>query len=204
MRINAILLAGLTLLLGNALPAVANTVTYHVNFEATKISYDFGSGTTTPPVDPVTGSFTITFDPSHDYLNSTTAGITLDSLNLALGSSFGFTYGHTFDALLVGGKEAGISGFNLGASNDFYLLIDGITGPHPFGDYLRYVQTASGDSQFQTSSIKLSFGNPTVTPIPGALPLFVTAIAGIGLAGWAATRDQTRGRPDGSMPAPTG
>ena len=64
----------------------------------------------------MTGSFTITVDPTQTYLDSTT-GITLGSLNISLASALSFDYSPTsytigvttFDAgeLVVGGLETG-------------------------------------------------------------------------------------------------
>jgi len=139
-------------------------------------------------IDPVIGSFKIKFNPAHDYASDTTAGIKLKSLNLDLGSKLAFRYSAAFDILQIGGKEAGVGGFDFGSSNDFVLEIDGITGATPSSPLLRYVQTASGDSQFTTGSVALTFGSPppATAPIPGALPLFLTAIGALGLAGYAA------------------
>jgi len=188
MRVTASLLVGLIFLLGAIWPASAATVTYRISFTATPIQFDFGSGPTTPPVDPVAGSFKIKFNPAHDYASDTTAGIKLKSLNLDLGSKLAFRYSAAFDILQIGGKEAGVGGFDFGSSNDFVLEIDGITGATPSSPLLRYVQTASGDSQFTTGSVALTFGSPppATAPIPGALPLFLTAIGALGLAGYAA------------------
>ena len=192
MRVQAILLVGAGLLLASAWPAMAATVTYQISFTATPIQYDFGSGTHTPPIDPVTGSFTISFNPAHDYAD-TTAGIAFDSRNFKLGSKLAFRYGKAFDVLQVGGKEAGVSGFDFGSSNDFYLEIDGITGPSPSASLLRYVQTASGDSQFTTGSVSLTFGPPADTPLPDSLPLFLTALGTLGVLACAARRRRTPG-----------
>jgi hypothetical protein len=187
MRAKAILLVGSAMLFGSAWPAIAAPVTYQISFTASPIHFDFGSGTTTPPVDPVTGAFTITFDPSHDYASDTTAGIKLDSLNLTLGSKLAFRYGKTFDVLQIGGKRAGVAGFDLSPSNDFYLDIDGIAGSLPSAGILRYIQTASGDSQFSTGAVSLTFGIAT-TAVPDSLPLVLTAIGALGLAGYASAR----------------
>lgn len=194
MRAKATLLVGLGLLLGSAWPVRAATVTYHISFTATPIQFDFGGGTTTPPIDPVTGSFTITLDPSHDY-STTTAGITLDSLNLKLGSKLAFRYEKDIDLLQIGGKEASVTGFDFGLTNDFYLDIDGLTGPAPYSQLLRYIQKSSGTSQFTSGSIGLSFGAPpppATAPIPDALPLFLTAIGAVGLCRYGARRAARR------------
>lgn len=57
-------------LLGLAGVASAATITDLVTFSATGFSSTPTSGLT-PPTDPVTGSFTITFDPTQTYTSTT-------------------------------------------------------------------------------------------------------------------------------------
>jgi hypothetical protein len=64
------------------LPAEAATVTDLVTFSATGFTADPNPGSV--PATTVSGSFTITFDPTKTYLDST-SGITLNSLNISLG-----------------------------------------------------------------------------------------------------------------------
>jgi hypothetical protein len=70
----------------------AATITDNVSFTAFGFTSAFGGAV---PTDPVTGSFTITFDPTQSYSDPTTAGIVLHSLNIALDSSLSFTYSTT-------------------------------------------------------------------------------------------------------------
>lgn len=72
----------LLLTLAMAPLASAATVTDLVTFSAS----GFSAGA---PVDPVVGSFTITFDPAVSVTDAST--ITLNSLNIALGSTLVFT-----------------------------------------------------------------------------------------------------------------
>ena len=67
-------------------PASAALVTYDVSFTAS----NFMEGGA--PQDPVTGEFTLTFDATQYYQEDVTAGVTLKSLNINLGSPLAFTY----------------------------------------------------------------------------------------------------------------
>jgi len=62
-----------------------------VTFTASGFTSAFGEPV---PTDPVTGSFTITFDPTQTYVDQT-VGITLNSLNISLGSTLAFDYSPT-------------------------------------------------------------------------------------------------------------
>ena len=95
-----------------AVSAGAATITDDVKFSATVPAVQ------APPVDPVVGDFTITFDPTLDYVNET-IGVRGNSLNIALDSVLAFSYS-TADAILrVGGIENGVSTI-VGSTNDFF------------------------------------------------------------------------------------
>jgi hypothetical protein len=181
------------------LPAIAATVNDNVTFSATSFSggappsYTVG----TAPVDPVTGSFTITFDPTKTYLDSTT-GITLGSLNISLDSALSFDYSPssyvigltTFAAgeLVVGGLDDGACCIVIPVtSNDFYLQILNFTSAPAFNQ-LGYSIAADGDYFYST--IGASGGSVSVTPevsttpLPAALPLFAAGLGAMGLFGW--------------------
>jgi hypothetical protein len=180
-----------------ALPANAATVTDLVTFSATSFSGGPAPSYTggTAPVDPVTGSFTITFDPTQTYLDSTT-GITIGSLNISLGSTLSFDYspssysagGTTFAAgeLVVGGASNGACCVTLESGNtDFYLQILNFASDPTFNQ-LGYV-TADGSYFF--SAIGASGGSVSVTPVsptplPAALPLFASGLGALGFLGW--------------------
>src|SRR5689334_11633264 len=112
MFVNALLMAYLSAFsIGSANAA---TVTDYVTFTASNFSVFNGSSPV--PTDPVMGSFTITFDPTQTY-NDSTQGITLNSLNINLGSALSFVYSPTGpfpDLLIVGGVSAGADGLQLG------------------------------------------------------------------------------------------
>jgi hypothetical protein len=93
MRTKLILLSALVGGIAMVGTRAANAALVHdiVTFTASDFNIDVGPDS--PPVDPVSGSFTISFDPTLSYTDET-AGITLTpgSLNIALGSTLSFSY----------------------------------------------------------------------------------------------------------------
>jgi hypothetical protein len=125
-RIQAVLSMALISACAIATQASAATITDTVDFSAT--GFTIGVGTGSAPTDPVTGSFTITFNPALSYTDPTTTGITLNSLNIALDSPIGFYYsptGPNAGELFVGGIENGVCCVQISPTlfNDFYLHI---------------------------------------------------------------------------------
>ncbi|MCA8868171.1 MAG: VPLPA-CTERM sorting domain-containing protein [Rhodobacteraceae bacterium] len=161
--------------------ATAAVVSYDVSFSAN--TFATGSGPDPAPVDPVTGDFTITLDTALDYTGQT-AGITLGSLNIALGSTLSFNYNHTLDRLSVGGIHFGSDVIQFNPStNDFWLFIDNFTGVAAF-DQLGYTQTAvSSNNLFytlnHTGSVSVQVAPPPI-PLPAGLPLLAGGIALLG------------------------
>ncbi|MFI4973727.1 MAG: PEP-CTERM sorting domain-containing protein [Caulobacterales bacterium] len=148
------LIAGVALALGiRVASADGAAITDYVTFSASGFS---SNGGPPPPTDPVFGSFLITFDPTQTYVNST-SGITLESLNLALGSPLSFDYSPTgidllgnvvvvnADELVVGGLGGG-GAIYVGLqppSNDFSFHINGFTSENPTFGRLLYGQVGA-------------------------------------------------------------
>jgi hypothetical protein len=149
--------------------ATASTITERVDFTAR------GSG---GPVDPVIGSFTISYDPSLHYWNETGPDITLNSLNIAVDSPLSFTY-DPGSYLQVGGSAGSAIGYTWGA-NDFVLsLFPG------FFNVLAYSQVGQ-TTGFYSSDITATYTPVSVaaTPIPGSVVMLVTALLGLGGVGF--------------------
>jgi hypothetical protein len=162
-RINAALATAALLLLPGA-AAEAGTITETVDFVAS------GTG---GPQDPVTGSFTITYDPTLHYWNETGPDIVLNNLNIALDSPLSFTY-DPGSYLQVGGLAGWAIGLTYGA-NDFVLsLFPG------FFNSIAYSQVGETGA-FYSSDITATYTPVGVatTPIPASLLLLLTALAGL-------------------------
>jgi hypothetical protein len=140
----------------------------------------------------VTGTFTITFDPTLNYAD-TTEGIVLDSLNIKLGSAISFNYNSTTDKLSVGGIANGTDDIQLApATDDFFLSINGFVSGNPTFDEMLYGQAGATDNLF--SATKPSGSVTPVTAVPG--PIVGAGLPGLllasgGLLGWWRRRQKT-------------
>ena len=83
-----------------------------IDFTASGFSSVFND-TPVPPFDPVTGSFTITLDPTQTYTDEA-SGIVLNNLSIGAPSTILFNYDPATDLLLIGSDPGGV--FNLIAS----------------------------------------------------------------------------------------
>ena len=96
----------IAILISVSMPVSAATVHYSFGFEATGF---FPAGA---PVDPVHGSIQLTFDPTLNYLNST-SGIT-GSGDIELGSSLAFSYFAASEIMSIGGAQGTLGVFSVG------------------------------------------------------------------------------------------
>jgi len=166
-----------------AAPANGETMSYDVTFSAN--TFQVGAGSDPAPVDPVTGEFKITLDPSVSVVNDT-ADISLVSLNIALGSALSYTYDPAADApfaagtLRVGGVYDGADSIQFDPStNDFWLQITNFTTAPAF-EQLGYTQTSvSDDNLFYTIN---QTGSVNVTPLVAAPEPTSLCLASFGLA----------------------
>src|SRR5262249_880419 len=117
-----IALSALLSLAAAATSAKASLITETISFNASGFALIGGIGNT-PPVDPVFGSFTITFDPTVVVTNQT-SGISLNSINITFADTLAFNVNPS-GQLLVGGLANGVLG-TLAETNDFVLQINQI------------------------------------------------------------------------------
>ncbi len=205
MRMRTLLLSALFLALG-AGSAAATTISYHVAFGAGNFTVDPNPGGDTPPL-LVSGSFDIDLDigtsPTNQTagLHNTTIGaIKSDFSNypFVVDTPWAFNYDSATDILVVGGSADGAAliHFAVPTANDFYLQIHDFSTLNPLMWQLGFSQSATpGDNFFSATGGDLANGfaqvtnnGPATTPLPAGLPLFLTALAGVGLAARARKR----------------
>jgi hypothetical protein len=160
--------------------AQATIITLNYNFVAT----DFPAGA---PVDPVVGSFSVSFDNGSDLVD-VTDGLTA-SINLPLTLGIGFSYFRSTDLFLIGdlliggptsppapfGPRGGVDSQKAG-TNDFGLGVTTVsTNPTP--GILDYT-TVGANTFFGTESFSLL---PRQVPEPATLSLLGVALAAAGM-----------------------
>jgi hypothetical protein len=193
MLLGALMAGGVIMGAGAANAALVHDV---VTFSASNFSVDVGSDPA--PVDPVTGSFTISFDPALSYTDET-VGITLNSLNIALGSTLSFSYNAPTSmlpatTLVVGGLSDGAQQvFVDPSSDDFWLFINDFATAPSF-DQVGYSQTSVSSANLFDTHAGVGTGSVTVTPvIPGGVPelstwaMMLAGFAGLGFLGYRQT-----------------
>jgi hypothetical protein len=199
MRIKSLLPAAAFLLLGTGM-ASATTIQYTVIFEVDRL---VSEGPSVPPnPDTVFGTFKVNLDKTQNYTNQTN-GIDLLNLNLVFDSPLAFSYNAATDDFTFGGLAHG-AGTVVSApvENDFSLVIGDFTAGLLNSDLKKftYAQVALGDIKFVTLpganndgfALVLPGAVVATTPIPAALPLLLTALGGLGYAGFRRKRATTR------------
>jgi hypothetical protein len=147
------------------------------------LNFDFSASAFGPdaPVDPVVGSFSVTFDNATE-VTDVTSGISLTGLNIPLDSVPAFTYVIGLaDFLFIGGLDSGADGVTT-VSDDFSLGIELTPTGTPTSASFFYSQTASG--VFFASTVTLTPSQPTPIPEPATLTVLGLSLAGIGLRQW--------------------
>jgi hypothetical protein len=131
----------------------------------------------TVPVDPVSGSFNLTFDPALDYMNE--LSISASGFNIALDNlptPFKFNY-YSADRIL----EIHTGDFvNVGGGFNNLFLVTTYTATPLFDSLFAYAQEGHSHT-YSANTVSVTFSPPVSTvPIPGALLLMLTGLGGIG------------------------
>ena len=117
-----------------------------------------------------------------DPFNTTNAGGSF--LTFASASNFP---GFSVDACATSGENCaagGAGGIPAGSSDTFVLSVNGAFGETPLLTLNSFgIKIQGGPGVPAENSYELA-GVPTVAPVPAALPLFLSALAGLGFFGW--------------------
>jgi len=169
--------------------AAASTITQTIDFTASDIVTLFGGPPA--PVSTVTGSVTITFDPTQIY-NDEGSGIVLNNININTGGFGGtpvfsyFTGPFTANQFLIGMSLNGAGGSGSG-SNDFILSLS-YDNPALFPAYFSYVQDGSGYT-YAAGTVAVTFSPAlAATPIPGSVLMLLTGLGAMGGVAFARPR----------------
>lgn len=159
------LIAGLMASMMAAGTANAVPTTWNIDFEA--------SGFNVLAPDPMSGSFTLTFDPTQGVSNST-AGLTVNSLAAPTTDGPGYSYVLGTDRLILGDLLNG-TGTHFDFTNDWSLVIYNFTtGPGFFFSATNRFEQGSEMPYVLNASV-------SVVPLPPALLMVLSAFAGLGL-----------------------
>lgn len=170
-RSKGIVLAGSLLALSSVTAARAVLITRTFDFSAS--GFYGGLGPAVPaPVDPLVGSFIVTFDPDLNALG-VTAGIVLQSLNLSFAGPISYSYQVAGEELSVGGPEIPAVGAPAGVDS-FGVQIDNATS---FDPYLRVANYSQVGQTYFTSTA----GNVSAVPEPSTASLFGFGLLAISL-----------------------
>jgi hypothetical protein len=166
-------------------PSFAGVITRQIDFSFSGVAQVSPlSPVVPPPVSPVTGSFTLTFDPTQAYANQT-AGLITNSLNLTSTSAIGFSYFLPQDILTIGGTANGVTGVSTGVF-DFSVRMDhfmtapviGSAGYSQGGPTYAAGASVTGTNVVGNLQFTLTVEDPTKIPEPMTMSLFVTGLAG--------------------------
>lgn len=180
-----LLIVGCALLAGAAVrPASASPITYDITFAGADFT-DLDLNATGTPV--ALGRFHITLDTSHTT-NDSTAGLTVDFLTVdpfTIGSPIAYDYLADFDILILGGIADGADA--LLHANDFGFSLRGIAAGTPSYDELLFTDASGDVFRSFTGRVHVSqvaAATLASTPLPAGLPLFISALGGLGFVGW--------------------
>jgi len=149
-----------------AAPVDAAVITRTYDFTVNNV-HDQTGNNVPAPVNPVFGSFTVTFDPTLGSIVNQTAGITVNSLNVTVASPIAFSYSAAnTDEVQIGGLDQGTGGLTDGVS-DFLLDIFDASGPQPFFGNMDYTIFATTIATGQFSDFAADTrADGTVTVVP--------------------------------------
>lgn len=168
--------------------AAASTITQTIDFTAGDIVT--AGGGLGAPVSPVSGRFTITFDPSLNYSDES-SGIVMNFIDLNTTGwvpMFSYFTAPGLRQLSIGMSANGANGLGSG-DNDFLLSLSYEQTPL-FPATFAYAQDGFG-SIFVANTVSVTLTPPLVaaTPIPGSVLMLLTGLGAMGGIGFLRKRN---------------
>jgi polyisoprenoid-binding protein YceI len=164
--------------------SAASAATVVQKFTFTAMNFNAYFGPLPAPVDPVTGSFVITYDPDVDQ-GPTTVGVQVVSLNIP-NPGTGFVYKIVGDGVLdIGTKPNAVGGFSIQQIGDYGLSIFNVR-TNPRMGYFQYFADNGGNYYAFDGELTL-----TGVPEPQSWALL---LAGFGLSGGGIRLARSRAR----------
>ena len=161
----------------------ANAAPISLQYDFT--AQDFFSFFGPPPTDPVIGSFTVSYDSAAGGGGAASAvdDFTIGSFTYdATNTAFNAAPNGSSLTIAFGSAVPGFDTFMLQFTVD--TLGEPIVGPGAFS----YTTSLTGFAMFQTINVDITTssieGQVFPNPVPAALPLLISGIAGLGLIGW--------------------
>jgi hypothetical protein len=166
-----------------AMPAHAVPIT--ATYDITATNFVSSPAGTSPPVATVHLNFTIQTDADGVPIGPTSAGLTINSTNITLGSvSFGWSpFGNTLTFGTDITQSGGVFGFNLVPdTNGIGVVIGSAFSTSPSLITLGYTQATSTDTGAAFFARISNLGSsPAPVPAPASLPVIVSGLVALAL-----------------------
>ena len=154
----------------------ASSALLQIDFIATNFNPEGG-----PAGDTISGSFLGDFDLTTDNTGSLISGSITIGGTVYDGTNSGYSYQTLGDLLALGGNVISPANCCLLGADDWRLAIININSITPNFSGFLYTSVLDPNNEYRSFNVT---GSISPVPLPAALPLFLTMLAGMGLLRW--------------------